>query len=106
MFPRSNDGSTLVPMCLIAFIGLAAPRFALFLMWIFTGRLSQAFDSFVIGALGFALLPFTTMFYALAHQAGTGVGGFGYVLVGLGLLLDLGSYGNGGQQGQKYRQTR
>ncbi len=93
-------------MCLIAFIGLAAPRFALFLMWVFTNRLTVAFDSFVLGALGFALLPFTTMFYALAYQPGPGVGGFGYVLVGLGLLFDLGSYGNGGQQGQKYRNDR
>jgi hypothetical protein len=76
-------------------MGLAAPRFALFVTWLFTDRLSLAFNSFIEGFLGFLLLPFTTFFYAVAYAPHGGVGGFGWILVGFGLVLDLGSYTGG-----------
>ena len=82
-------------MCLIALIAWLSPRFAIFVMWVFTDRLRLAFDSFLIGALGFALVPYATVLYALAHQPGVGVRGFGWVLVVVGLMLDMGSWGAG-----------
>jgi len=89
--------------CVVALIGLAAPRFALFLMWLFSDRLSVAFDSFVQGFLGFVLLPFTTMFYALSYAVPEGVSGFGWVLVGFGLLLDLSAWFGGGGEARRRR---
>ena len=89
--------------CIVALIGLVAPRFALFLMWIFSDRLSRAFDSFVVGFLGFLLLPFTTLFWALAYAPVGGVSGFGWILVGLGLLMDLSSWGGGAREGSRRR---
>jgi len=82
--------------CIVALIGLAAPRFALFLMWLFSDRLTVAFNSFIQGFLGFLILPFTTLFYALCYADPQGVRGFGWILVGFGLVLDISSYTSGG----------
>lgn len=90
-------------MCLIALLAWLSPRFALFVMWVFTDRLNQAFDSFLIGLLGFVLVPYAAVLYVLANQPGKGVSGFGWVLVGVGLLLDLGSWGGAGDQSKRRR---
>lgn len=91
--------------CLLALGGLAVPRFALALMWLFDlldDRLSMAFDSFVLGFLGFLLLPYTTLFYALAYAPIGGVSGLGWFLVILGFLMDLSSY-TGGEYSRRQR---
>jgi hypothetical protein len=73
-----------------------APRVALFLIWLFDDeRLSNAFDSFIVGFLGFLLLPYTTVFYALAYAPIRGVTGLGWFLVILGFLIDISSYTSG-----------
>jgi len=72
-------------------------------MWIFglfDHRLSDAFSSFWLGFLGFLFLPWTTLAYAIAFDpnppiAPLGVQGFGWFLVILAFLVDLGSYFNG-----------
>ena len=87
--------------CIVVLIGLAAPRFALFLTWLFTDRMSIAFDSFIQGFLGFLLLPFATLFYVVCYSPVTGVRGFGWVLVLFGLALDLSSWFGGGREGRR-----
>lgn len=92
--------------CILALLAWISPRFALFLMWVFSDRLTVAFDSFLIGALGFVLLPYTAAMYALAYQPRVGVSGFGYILVGFAILMDLGSWGFGGDKANRRRQQR
>lgn len=87
--------------CLLGVIAIAIPRFTLFLLWLFSDRLSVAFDSFVVGFLGFLLLPYTTVFYALAYRPAEGVGGFGWFLVILGFLVDLTSHFGGGEAARR-----
>ena len=90
--------------CLFALFGLGAPRFALAIMWLFElfdDRLAAAFDSFVLGVLGFLLLPYTTLFYALAYAPDGGVSRFGWFLVVLGFLMDLSWY-----SGSEYSRRR
>jgi hypothetical protein len=43
-------------------------------------------------AVGFILLPYTTLFYALVYSPGQGVDSFGRLIVGLGVLLDLSAH--------------
>jgi hypothetical protein len=90
--------------CLGALMAVAVPRFTLFLMWLFTDRLSIAFDSFIVGFLGFLLLPYTTVFYAIVVMPttlnGNQVSGFGWILVAFGLVLDLSSWFGGGKAGR------
>lgn len=77
--------------CVAALFAVALPRVTLFLMWVFSDRLSIAFDSFILGFLGFLLLPYTTVFYALAYSPLDGVTGFGWLLVAVGFIADLSS---------------
>jgi hypothetical protein len=77
--------------CLLALFAWISPRFVLALLYLFTSRLTIAFSSGWEGLIGFFLVPYTTLFYALVYRPGFGVRGFGWVVVALGLLLDLSS---------------
>ena len=80
--------------CLVAILALISPRLLLVILWLFTNFVDRAFDSVVLPILGFVLLPFTTVFYVLAYHPRSEVSGFGWILVGLGVLMDLGAMGN------------
>jgi hypothetical protein len=82
--------------CLAVLLALISPRLALFAVWIFSDILSRAYDSFIIPLLGFFLLPWTTLVYALAWNANPHhLTVFEWLLVAVAFLLDLGSYGFG-----------
>jgi hypothetical protein len=91
--------------CLLALFAFISPRFVLAILYLFTSRLTIAFTSGWEGLIGFFLLPYTTLFYALVYQPVTGVRGFGWVIVGLGVLLDLSALGVG-QRSQSRRTQR
>jgi hypothetical protein len=67
------------------------PRIALFLVWIFGDRVDRAFDSWIWPFLGLLFLPWTTLMYILVWGPG-GVNGGEWIVVALGVLLDLASY--------------
>ena len=50
--------------CLGALLALISPRLALVFLFFFSDLLGDAFDSWVVPALGFVLLPWTTLSYA------------------------------------------
>ena len=77
--------------CLLALFAWISPRFVLGGLYLFTNRLTQAFTSGWEGLLGFILVPYTTLFYALVYRPGIGVHGFGWIIVALGLLMDFSS---------------
>jgi len=91
--------------CLLALVAAISPRLALFVLWVFTDRLTVAFRSGWEGFLGFLLLPYTTLFYALVYAPGKGVDGFGWIIVALGVLLDLGAVLLG-RRGRRRRERR
>jgi hypothetical protein len=77
--------------CIFALISAFSARLALFLVWLFTDRLTIAFRSGWEGIIGFIFVPYATLFYALVYAPGKGVDGFGWFIVALGLLLDFSS---------------
>ena len=82
--------------CFIALLALFSPRLALVAIWLFSDLLSDAFDSWFLPLLGFFLLPWTTLAYAVVWSTGTNqVSGFEWFIVVLAFLADLGSYANG-----------
>ena len=82
--------------CLIALFALISPRLALFFVWIFSDILSGAYDSWIVPVIGFFLLPWTTLAYAVMWDAGTNkVSGFEWFIVALAFLADLASYAGG-----------
>ncbi len=52
---------------------LISPRLALFVLWLFSDLLSRAFDSWFVPLLGFFLLPWTTLAYAVMWASSDGV---------------------------------
>jgi len=58
--------------------------------------LSRAFDDWFVPFLGFFLLPWTTLAYAVMWSTSTnGVNGFEWFIVVLAFFFDLGSYAEG-----------
>jgi hypothetical protein len=84
--------------CLIALLALVSPRLALFFIWLFSDLLSRAFDGWALPLLGFFLLPWTTLAYAVSWASGlNGVIGFEWFIVILAFVVDVGSYAGGAQ---------
>jgi hypothetical protein len=79
--------------CLLALLALISPRLALFALWLFSDLLSRSFESWILPLLGFFLLPWTTLAYAVMWSIGTNeVSGFEWFIVVLAFVVDLGSW--------------
>ena len=84
--------------CLVVLFALISPRLALFLLWLFGDLLDRAFDEWWLPLLGFFILPWTTLAYAVMWSAGTTeVTGFEWFIVGFGFILDIRSWSNSGK---------
>ena len=84
--------------CLAALLALLSPRLAIIFVAIFSDILSRAFDSWFLPFIGFFILPWSTLAYAIMWDVGTHeVTGFEWFVVGLAFLCDLGSYVGGGR---------
>lgn len=81
--------------CLAAVLVLAAPRFVMIVLWIFTNYLSRAYEGWILPLIGFFVLPTTTLAYAIAENQTGGLRGWGLILVVFAALLDLGIWGGG-----------
>ena|SRR5215204_1567363 len=91
--------------CLIALAALISARLALVIVAISGDLLSRAFDgSWVLPFLGFLLLPWTTLAYALLWSSGREVTGIEWFFVVLAFVIDLGAYGTG-QRAQTARSS-
>ncbi len=84
--------------CVLVLLALVGPRVVLVLLWLFTSYLSRAFDTFLWPLLGFLVLPWTTIAYAVAQNELGGLSGLGLVVLALGLLVDLGVVGGGARR--------
>jgi hypothetical protein len=85
--------------CLVVLVLLGMPRLALFLLWLLGGGyLARAFESALWPILGFFFLPVTTLAFAYGINslgpAGV-VPDLGWLLVGIGVIVDLGLFGGG-----------
>jgi hypothetical protein len=91
--------------CIIGCLALTMPRLALFLVWLFSNYLGEAYNTFLWPLLGFFLMPLTTLAYAWAWHYGNGsVDGLGLVVVVLAVLIDLGLLGTGESSRRRYGQ--
>ncbi len=78
--------------CTLLLAAGIGPRIALLFVWIFGDRVELAFDSWVWPLLGLLFLPWTTLAYVFAWGPVEGVSGWGWVLVALGIALDIATY--------------
>ncbi len=86
--------------CLLVLLAFISPRLVLFLMWLFGDLLGRAYDSNWVPFLGFFLLPWTTLAYALFWDWGPGshVTGIEWFFIVLAFLVDIGVVGQGGRE--------
>jgi hypothetical protein len=83
-------------MCAIVLAALAGPRVINVIWWLLdSARWSSAFGGgFILPVLGIIALPWTTLaFVVVAPQGLSSISGFGFVVVLIGFLADLGTYG-------------
>jgi hypothetical protein len=84
--------------CLVVLLAFISPRLALFAIFLFSDLLSRAFDSWFVPLLGFFLLPWTTLAYAVMWSTSSNqVTGFEWFIVILAFVIDLGSYASRGK---------
>ncbi len=84
--------------CLVVLLAFLSPRLALFAIFLFSDLLSRAFDDWFVPLIGFFLLPWTTLAYAVMWSASTNeVTGFEWFIVVLAFVFDLGSYASRGR---------
>ena len=84
--------------CFVVLFALISPRLALFALWLFSDLLSRAFEGWFVPLLGFFLLPWTTLAYAVMWSSSDGVKGFEWFIVVLAFIFDLGSYTKSSRQ--------
>jgi len=69
-------------------LGLLA-RLSLLAVWIFTDLVDDAFNTWIIPALGFVLVPWTTLTFSVMWPIGSDkVSGWEWIAVGIALLVD------------------
>ena len=75
--------------CLLAMAAAFAPRLVLIIMWIVGPRVNAAFESWIWPLLGLIFLPFTTIMYVLVWSPITGIQGWDWVWIALGVWMDI-----------------
>lgn len=78
--------------CFVLLFSALGPRFVILGMWLFGSRVDLAFSTWVWPLLGLLLAPWTTMMYLLTWSVANGVSGADWILVGIGVALDVGTY--------------
>jgi hypothetical protein len=78
--------------CFLLLFAALGPRFAIVAMWLFGNRVDLAFGSWLWPLLGLVVAPWTTLMYLLTWSAVGGVSGGEWLLVGLGVALDVATY--------------
>jgi hypothetical protein len=79
----------LVLGCLLAIAAGLAPRLVLIIMWIVGPRINNTFDTFIWPLLGLIFLPYTTIMYVLVWSSATGVVGWDWLWIALGVWMDV-----------------
>ena len=72
---------------------LTMPRVTIIAFWIFSDLVGDAYDSVVFPIIGFILVPWTTITYAIMWgMSSDGVFGSEWVVVGFAVLADLATW--------------
>lgn len=83
--------------CVAALLALISPRLALFFIWLFGDLLSRAFEEWYVPLIGFFILPWTTLAYAVMWSSKNQVAGFEWFIVIVAFAVDLGSLAGSGK---------
>jgi hypothetical protein len=76
--------------CLIGLAIAFAPRIMLILAWLFGSRWDEVWQgNWLMPLLGIIFLPYTTVMYLLVWNSVTGISGWDWIWIILGVVLDI-----------------
>jgi hypothetical protein len=82
--------------CLLTLMAIAGPRVATIIWWLVDmSFFDRVFNTVFWPVVGIIFAPWTTLFYLLAWVGSPGVHGWDYVLIVIGILLDVATHGGG-----------
>ena len=77
--------------CFVTALMLFGPRLAILVWWIYTPvYITTLFQSWIWPLLGWVFLPWSTLMYMTV--AGGGIVGFDWIILGIGVFADIGTY--------------
>ena len=89
--------------CIFSVVLGVGPRMGVLLWWLFDHVfVRDAFPHLFWLIVGILFAPWTALFYLVGFATGSGIGGWDYLWIGIGILLDLTSY-SGGAWGNRKR---
>lgn len=89
---------------LSAVLAILSPRLAFIAVWLFTSRVSDAFDNWVIPIVGFLFAPWTALVYVfVVNDASGSLEGGDWLWLLIAFLVDMSAYGTAGIEGRKRR---
>lgn len=92
--------------CILALIGLVAPRVLMVFIWLLTDWFARAYETALWPILGFVFMPYTTLAFMGAQLRAGGVQGLWLVLLIVAVLVDLGHWEGGRSQVTRRRRRR
>jgi hypothetical protein len=83
--------------CAFTIFILFGPRLAIFIWWLINPALFNSAFNIWIWPLLFAIFaPYTMIFFLISWTLYSGVSGFGWVLLAIGIILDISSHTGAG----------
>ena len=80
--------------CILGLAIAAAPRVVLILAWLFGSRWDAVWQgNWLLPLLGIIFLPYTTVFFLLSWSPVTGIAGWDWLWIILGVVLDIAKWG-------------
>ncbi len=88
--PRREPGQTHGVALFLVASSMFWPRLFILGFWIFGSQIGRAFDAWVVPAIGFVVLPWTTFWYAIMWGISSDrVSGAEWIVVGAAFVVDL-----------------
>ena len=88
--------------CLLSLMALAGPRVAIIIWWLVDmSWFERMFDTVFWPIVGLIFAPWTLLFYTISMIGGQNVAGWDYVLIVIGILLDIFTYSGGAWRNRK-----
>ncbi len=82
--------------CGIAIGALIGPRIGLLVWWLLNpGLFRDAFANWLLPLVFALFAPFTMIFFMISWYISPGISGFDWILIIIGIMLDISSYGGG-----------
>ena len=88
--------------CILSLMFLIGPRGAIIIWWLFDmSFFDRVFATVFWPVIGVIFAPWTTLFYLFANVGGGSLSGWDYLLIIIGILLDVATHLGGGWTNRK-----